>query len=42
MRERLAGTSSHGVLKSTYFLIKVLVALFVALFRGRTVPGSPR
>jgi len=33
MRERLAGTSSHGVLKSAYFLAKVLLALFVALFR---------
>ena len=30
MRERLAGQSSHGVLKSTYFLPKVLLALFVA------------
>jgi glycosyltransferase involved in cell wall biosynthesis len=33
MRERQAGTSSHGILKSTYFLAKVLLALFVALFR---------
>jgi hypothetical protein len=38
MRERLAGTSSHGVLKSTYFLLKVLLALFVALFRRHAVP----
>jgi glycosyltransferase involved in cell wall biosynthesis len=42
MRERLAGTSSHGVLKSTYFLAKVLVALFVALFRGQAVPGESK
>jgi glycosyltransferase involved in cell wall biosynthesis len=42
MRERLAGTSSHGVLKSTYFLAKVLVALFVALFRRQAVPGERR
>lgn len=42
MRERLAGTSSHGVLKSTYFLAKVLVALFVALFRRNAVPGDAR
>jgi glycosyltransferase involved in cell wall biosynthesis len=33
MRERLAGSSSHGFLKSSYFLAKVLLALFVALFR---------
>jgi glycosyltransferase involved in cell wall biosynthesis len=33
MRERLAGQSSHGVLKSTYFLLKVLLALFVTIFR---------
>jgi hypothetical protein len=42
MRERLAGTSSHGVLKSTYFLLKVLLALFVAIFRGQAVPGDKR
>ena len=42
MRERLAGTSSHGVLKSTYFLAKVLLALFVALFRRYAVPGETR
>ena len=42
MRERLAGTSSHGVLKSTYFLAKVLVALFVAMFRRNAVPGETR
>ena len=42
MRERLAGTSSHGVLKSTYFLAKVLLALFVALFRRHAVPGDTR
>ena len=38
MRERLAGSSSHGVLKSTYFLAKVLLALFVAVFRRYAVP----
>ena len=38
MRERLAGTSSHGVLKSTYFLAKVLLALFVAVFRRYARP----
>jgi glycosyltransferase involved in cell wall biosynthesis len=38
MRERLAGESSHGVLKSTYFLLKVLLALFVGLFRRYPVP----
>ena len=38
MRERLAGSSSHGVLKSAYFLAKVLLALFVAVFRRYAVP----
>ena len=33
MRDRLAGHSSHGFFKSAYFLAKVLLALFVALFR---------
>lgn len=38
MRERLAGRSSHGALKSAYFLVKVLLALFVTLFRRYDVP----
>ena len=38
MRERLAGSSSHGVFKSAYFLAKVLLALFVAVFRRYAVP----
>jgi len=42
MRERQAGSSSHGVLKSTYFLAKVLLALFVALFRRYPVPQDKR
>ena len=42
MRERLAGSSSHGVLKSAYFLAKVLVALLVAIFRRNAVPGDTR
>lgn len=38
MRERLAGQSSHGVLKSAYFLAKVLLALFVTIFRRYDAP----
>ena len=38
LAQRLAGSSSHGVLKSAYFLAKVLLALFVAVFRRYAVP----
>ena len=38
MRERQAGSSSHGVLKSAYFLVKVLLALFVTVFRRYDAP----
>ena len=35
MRERLAGRSSIDIFHSIYFMAKVLLALFVGLFRGK-------
>jgi glycosyltransferase involved in cell wall biosynthesis len=35
MRERLAGRSSIDIFHSVYFMAKVLLALFVGLFRGK-------
>ena len=38
MRERAAGQSSIGALRSIYYMVKVLLAIFVALFRRNVVP----
>ena len=36
MRERAAGRSSITALRAVYYIVKVLLALFVELFRPRT------
>jgi hypothetical protein len=43
MRARTGGVSSIGSTQSAYYMIKVLLALFVGLFRSRPVPepGQP-
>ena len=43
MKARTGGTSSIGSTQSVYYMIKVLLALFVGLFRTRPVPepGQP-
>jgi hypothetical protein len=38
MRERSSGRSSITALRSVYYMVKVLLALFVGLFRRSTVP----
>ena len=38
MRERAAGQSSIGALASVYYMVKVLLALFVGLFRKNVTP----
>jgi hypothetical protein len=38
MRERSAGQSSIGALASVYYMVKVLLALFVGLFRKNVTP----
>ncbi len=38
MRERAAGRSSIGALASVYYMVKVLLALFVGLFRKNVTP----
>jgi glycosyltransferase involved in cell wall biosynthesis len=38
MRERRAGQSSIGALSSVYYMVKVLLAVFVAMFRRYAVP----
>ena len=38
MREREHGSSSITTLRSAYYVVKVLLALFVGLFRRRVVP----
>jgi hypothetical protein len=38
MREREHGSSSITALGSAYYVVKVLLALFVGLFRRRVVP----
>jgi glycosyltransferase involved in cell wall biosynthesis len=38
MRERSAGRSSIGALSAVYYMIKVLLALFVGLFRKNVTP----
>ena len=40
MREREHGRSSITALRSIYYMVKVLVALFVGLFRRRVVPAE--
>ncbi|MFL5927326.1 MAG: glycosyltransferase family 2 protein, partial [Gaiellaceae bacterium] len=40
MREREHGRSSITALRSIYYMAKVLVALFVGLFRRRVVPAE--
>jgi len=42
MRQRLAGRSSIDVFHSVYFMAKVLLALFVGLFRRNVVPLDDR
>jgi hypothetical protein len=39
MREREHGRSSITVLRSIYYMVKVLTALFVGLFRRDVVPA---
>ena len=38
MRERASGRSSIGALASVYYMVKVLLALFVGLFRKNVTP----
>jgi hypothetical protein len=38
MRERSGGRSSITALRSVYYMIKVLLALFVGMFRRYAVP----
>ncbi len=40
MRERKAGRSSIGPLSSVYYMVKVMLALFVGIFRRRAVPSE--
>lgn len=40
MRERSGGRSSIGALRSVYYMAKVLLALFVGLFRRQVVPAE--
>jgi hypothetical protein len=42
MRERVAGRSSIDFFHSVYFMAKVLLALFVGLFRRNVVPLEDR
>jgi glycosyltransferase involved in cell wall biosynthesis len=42
MRERSAGQSSIGALASVYYMVKVLLALFVAMFRRSAVPATQK
>jgi glycosyltransferase involved in cell wall biosynthesis len=41
MREREHGSSSITALRSAYYVIKVLLALFIGLFRRNVVPPEP-
>ena len=38
MRERGGGQSSITALRSIYYMVKVLLAIFVGLFRRHVVP----
>src|SRR4051794_21328254 len=40
MRERAGGRSSITALRSVYYMVKVLLALFIGLFRRYAVPGE--
>ena len=40
MRERTAGRSSIGALSSVYYMVKVMLALFVGVFRRRALPSE--
>ena len=40
MREREHGRSSISALGSVYYMVKVLLALFVGLFRRDVVPAG--
>jgi hypothetical protein len=40
MRERAGGRSSITALRSIYYMVKVLLALFIGLFRRYAVPGE--
>jgi glycosyltransferase involved in cell wall biosynthesis len=42
MRERAGGRSSIGALASVYYMVKVLLALFVGLFRKNVTPLEER
>jgi len=42
MRERATGRSSITALRSVYYMVKVLLALFVGLFRRSAVPQEER
>ena len=42
MRERSGGASSITALRSVYYMVKVLLALFVGLFRRRATPLEER
>jgi glycosyltransferase involved in cell wall biosynthesis len=42
MRDREHGSSSITAVRSLYYLVKVLLALFVGVFRRRTVPVEER
>jgi glycosyltransferase involved in cell wall biosynthesis len=42
MRERSAGRSSIGTLHSVYYMAKVMLALFVGMFRRDVTPAEPR
>jgi glycosyltransferase involved in cell wall biosynthesis len=42
MRERSGGRSSITALRSVYYMAKVLLAIFVGLFRRNVVPEGPR
>jgi glycosyltransferase involved in cell wall biosynthesis len=42
MRERVAGRSSIGALAAVYYMIKVLLAIVVAMFRRNAVPLEER
>jgi hypothetical protein len=42
MRERRAGRSSITALHSIYYMVKVLLAIFVGIFRRNVVPLEDR
>ena len=42
MRERETGRSSIGALDSIYYMVKVLLAIFISIFRRNAVPLEER